>query len=117
MLSNLQRRYEETESDSVRLELEEFRLPRACTTCGGRRLKPESLAVTLAGRNIGDVVQLSITEAHRFFENVAVSANGKTGRDPESSAPSLKDVRERPRDLKQVWTADLTHCSSARSRS
>jgi excinuclease ABC subunit A len=117
ILSNIQRRYDETDSDSVRLELEEFMQPRACTTCGGRRLKPESLAVTLAGRNIGDVVQLSITEAQSFFENVPVRGNGKPGLDPEIAAPILKEVRERLRFLNDVGLEYLTLGRSAESLS
>jgi len=117
IISNIQRRYDETESDSVRLELEEFMQPRACTTCGGRRLKPESLAVTLAGRNIGDVVQLSITEAQGFFENVPVRSNGKPGLDPEIAAPILKEVRERLRFLNDVGLEYLTLGRSAESLS
>jgi excinuclease ABC subunit A len=101
IISNIQRRYDETESDSVRLELEEFMQASACTTCGGRRLKPESLAVTLAGQNIGDLVQLSITDALTFFENVPVRGNGKPGLDPEIAAPILKEVRERLRFLNE----------------
>jgi excinuclease ABC subunit A len=117
ILSNIQRRYDETESDSVRLELEEFMQARACTTCGGRRLKPESLAVTLAGRNIGDVVQLSITEAQSFFENVPVRSNGKPGLDPEIAGPILKEVRERLRFLNDVGLEYLTLGRSAESLS
>jgi excinuclease ABC subunit A len=117
ILSNIQRRYDETESDSVRLELEEFMQARACTTCGGRRLKPESLAVTLAGRNIGDVVQLSITDAQSFFENVPVRENGKPGLDPEIAAPILKEVRERLRFLNDVGLEYLTLGRSAESLS
>ena len=108
IISNIQRRYDETESDSVRLELEEFMQASACTTCGGRRLKPESLAVTLAGRNIGDLVQLSITDALEFFENVPVRNNGKPGLDPEIAAPILKEVRERLRFLNDVGLEYLT---------
>ncbi|HEV2018193.1 MAG TPA: excinuclease ABC subunit UvrA [Gemmatimonadaceae bacterium] len=117
ILSNIQRRYDETESDSVRLELEEYMQPRACTTCDGRRLKPESLAVTLAGRNIGDLVQLSITEALEFFENVPVRNNGKPGLDPEIAAPILKEVRERLRFLNDVGLEYLTLGRSAESLS
>ena len=117
ILSNIQRRYDETESDSVRLELEEYMQARACTTCGGRRLKPESLAVTLAGRNIGDVVQLSITDAQSFFENVPVRSNGKPGLDPEIAAPILKEVRERLRFLNDVGLEYLTLGRSAESLS
>jgi excinuclease ABC subunit A len=117
ILSNIQRRYDETESDSVRLELEEFMQARACTTCGGRRLKPESLAVTLAGHNIGDLVQLSITDAQTFFENVPVRGNGKPGLDPEIAAPILKEVRERLRFLNDVGLEYLTLGRSAESLS
>jgi excinuclease ABC subunit A len=117
ILSNIQRRYDETESDSVRLELEEFMQARACTTCGGRRLKPESLAVTLAGQNIGDLVQLSITDALTFFENVPVRTNGKPGLDPEIAGPILKEVRERLRFLNDVGLEYLTLGRSAESLS
>src|SRR5712675_1045702 len=117
IISNIQRRYDETESDSVRLELEEFMQASACTTCGGRRLKPESLAVTLAGQNIGDLVQLSITDALEFFENVPVRSNGKPGLDPEIAAPILKEVRERLRFLNDVGLEYLTLGRSAESLS
>jgi excinuclease ABC subunit A len=117
IISNIQRRYDETESDSVRLELEEYMQPRACTTCGGRRLKPESLAVTLGGQNIGDLVQLSITDALDFFENVPVRNNGKPGLDPEIAGPILKEVRERLRFLNDVGLEYLTLGRSAESLS
>ncbi|MFL5610768.1 MAG: excinuclease ABC subunit UvrA, partial [Gemmatimonadaceae bacterium] len=117
IVSNIQRRYDETESDSVRLELEEYMQARACTTCGGRRLKPESLAVTLAGQNIGDVVALSITDALRFFESVPVRGDGKPGLDPEIAAPILKEVRERLRFLNDVGLEYLTLGRSAESLS
>ncbi len=117
IISNIQRRYDETESDSIRLELEEFMQASACTTCGGRRLKPESLAVTLAGKNVGDLVQLSITDALTFFENVPVRANGKPGLDPEIAAPILKEVRERLRFLNDVGLEYLTLGRSAESLS
>jgi excinuclease ABC subunit A len=117
IISNIQRRYDETESDSVRLELEEFMQASACTTCGGRRLKPESLAVTLAGQNIGDLVALSITDALTFFENVPVRGNGKPGLDPEIAAPILKEVRERLRFLNDVGLEYLTLGRSAESLS
>jgi excinuclease ABC subunit A len=117
ILSNIQRRYDETDSDSVRLELEEFMRERPCTTCGGKRLKPESLAVTLAGQNLGDVVQLSITEALDFFENVPVRNNGNPGLDPQIAAPILKEVRERLRFLNDVGLEYLTLGRSAESLS
>src|SRR6266513_171193 len=115
IISNIQRRYDETESDSVRLELEEYMQERPCTTCGGRRLKPESLAVTVAGQNIGDVVALPITEAVGFFEQIPVRGNGKAGLDPEVAGPILKEVRERLRFLNDVGLEYLTLGRSAES--
>src|SRR6476646_994406 len=117
IISNIQRRYDETESDSVRLELDEYMVAKPCTTCGGRRLKPESIAVTVAGQNIGDVVALSITEALEFFENVPVRNNGTPGLDPEIAAPILKEVRERLRFLNDVGLEYLTLGRSAESLS
>ncbi|MGH7603111.1 MAG: excinuclease ABC subunit UvrA [Gemmatimonadaceae bacterium] len=117
ILSNIQRRYDETDSDSVRMELDEFMTEKPCTTCGGRRLKPESLAVTVAGQNLGDLVQLSITDALTFFENVAVRDNGRPGLDPEIAGPILKEVRERLRFLNDVGLEYLTLGRAAESLS
>jgi len=117
ILSNIQRRYDDTESDSVRLELDEYMVATACTTCAGRRLKPESLAVTLADMNIGDLVQLSITDALSFFESVPVRGNGKPGLDAEIAGPILKEVRERLRFLNDVGLEYLTLGRSAESLS
>ena len=95
IISNVQRRYDETESDSVRLDLEQFMTALPCTACGGQRLKPESLAVTIAGMNIGDVVELSVGEAVIFFEGVKVRSATQSGLDADIAGPILKEVRER----------------------
>ncbi|MGK2933885.1 MAG: excinuclease ABC subunit UvrA [Gemmatimonadaceae bacterium] len=108
IVSNIQRRYDETESDSVRLELEEYMMVRPCTVCGGRRLKPESLAVTVAGRNVGEVVELSVTDALAFFTGVPVRGNGKRGLDADIAGPILKEVRDRLRFLEDVGLDYLT---------
>jgi len=117
ILRNIQRRYDDTDSDSVRLALDEFMIPSNCTSCGGRRLKPESLAVTLHGQNIGDVVQLSITEALAFFESVPLRSGSKAGVDVEIAGPILKEVRERLRFLNDVGLEYLTLGRSAESLS
>ena len=117
IVTNVQRRHDETDSDTVRLELEEYMTAVPCTGCGGHRLKPESLAVTLAERNIGEVVELSITEALGFFEHVPVRANGAPGLDPEIAGPILKEVRERLRFLVDVGLDYLTLNRSAESLS
>ncbi len=67
VISNLDKRYKETTSDGVREEIEAYMSGRICPTCQGARLKPEALAVTVGGRNIVQVSNLSIVTAQRFF--------------------------------------------------
>ncbi len=117
IISNIQRRYDETESDAVRMELIEFMQERDCTTCGGRRLKPESLAVTVADRNVGEITEMPITSALSFFEGVQVRGNGKPGLDPDIAGPILKEVRERLRFLNDVGLDYLTLGRAAESLS
>jgi excinuclease ABC subunit A len=117
ILANIQRRYEETESDSIRMELEEYMTVKACTACEGKRLKPESLAVTIEKRNIGEVTEMSILEAMAFFDAARVRAPGKPGLDPAIAGPILKEVRERLRFLVDVGLDYLTMNRSAESLS
>jgi excinuclease ABC subunit A len=117
IISNVQRRYDETESDSVRLDLEQFMTALPCIACGGRRLKPESLAVTIAGMNVGDVVELSVGEAVRFFEGVKVRSAKQAGLDADIAGPILKEVRERLRFLVDVGLDYLTLGRAAESLS
>ncbi len=63
VITNLERRYRETDSDYIKTELEKFMVTRPCPTCGGKRLKPEILAVTIGDRNVWDVSTMSITDA------------------------------------------------------
>jgi excinuclease ABC subunit A len=117
VLSNVQRRYTETSSDAVRLELEEYMVAKPCSECGGMRLKPASLAVTVAGRNLGEVGELSIAGAAEFFDGIPVRANGRPGLDPGIAGPILKEVRERLRFLVDVGLDYLTLARSAESLS
>ena len=59
----LERRYKETESEYIKTELEKFMVGRPCPTCGGRRLRPEALGVTVDGRNIAEAATMSVTDA------------------------------------------------------
>ncbi len=117
IVANIQRRYSETESDSVRMELSEYMIAKPCNECGGRRLKPESLGVTIDSRNIGELVEMSIAESLQFFESVPVRNNGKPGLDAEIAGPILKEVRERLRFLVNVGLEYLTLGRSAESLS
>jgi excinuclease ABC subunit A len=63
IITNLERRYRESDSDYIKAELEKYMVTRPCPTCGGKRLKPEVLAVTVDDRSISDVAMLSVTDA------------------------------------------------------
>ncbi len=117
VLANIERRYAETDSDTVRAELEAYMVAVPCAECGGRRLKREALAVTVADRNIGELTELPVTEALEFFEKVPVRGNGRPGIDPEIAGPILKEVRERLRFLVDVGLDYLTLGRAAESLS
>jgi excinuclease UvrABC ATPase subunit len=118
IVANVERRYDETDSDMVRMELEAYMLAVPCPECEGRRLKPESLAVTIDGVNIGAVTELPITEALAFFDRIPVRGDGRVnGLDPEIAGPILKEVRERLRFLVDVGLDYLTLGRSAESLS
>ncbi len=63
IITNLERRYRETDSEYIKTELEKYMVTRPCPTCGGKRLKPEVLAVTIDDKSISDVATMSITDA------------------------------------------------------
>ena len=68
IVNNLQRRYRETQSPSMREDIEECMAEIPCPECGGRRLKKTALAVTVGGMSITDFCDLSVTDALRFFD-------------------------------------------------
>ncbi len=73
IIPNLQRRYLETQSDYSRRDIESLMGNNPCPKCQGARLKPETLAVRIAGRNIDKLTQMSIKEAHDFFNVIELS--------------------------------------------
>jgi excinuclease ABC subunit A len=117
ILRNIERRYRDTTSDSVREQLEEYMIERPCSTCNGRRLKRESLSVLLGGRNVGEVVEMSVAAALGFVEGLALRKGGRPGLDPEVAGPILKEVRDRLRFLVNVGLDYLTLGRSAGSLS
>jgi excinuclease ABC subunit A len=108
VLKNVERRYRESSSDSIRSGLEEFMVEQPCASCGGRRLKPESLSVLVAGQSIGDVVELPVGRALEFFRGLPLGRNGGDGLDPEVAGPILKEVCDRLRFLRDVGLEYLT---------
>ena len=117
IVAHIQRRYDETSSDSVRGDLEAYMVAAACPACQGRRLKPASLAVTVHGRNVGDVVELSVVDALTFFDDVPLRRLGHPGLEGGVAGPILKEVRERLRFLIDVGLDYLTLNRSAESLS
>src|SRR5712692_9306762 len=117
VLNHVERRYRETASDAVREQLEQYMVEQPCRACGGRRLRPESLSVLVAGRSIGDVAAFSVAQAGAFFEQIPLRANGRPGLDPEIARPILKEVNDRLRFLNNVGLDYLTLGRSAASLS
>ena len=108
LIPMLQRRYHESDNDDIREEIERFMTPKKCPECGGRRLKPEALAVTVAGRPIDKVVALQLKEAEGFFKTIAL-----TEREEQIAGKILKEVRDRLGFLNAVGVGYLTLDRSA----
>ncbi|WP_256750351.1 excinuclease ABC subunit UvrA [Mesorhizobium sp. Mes31] len=105
VIPNLERRWKETESAWMREEIERFMSATPCPVCKGYRLKPESLAVKIAGRHIGEVTELSIRKADQWFTDLPASLNDKQN---EIAVRVLKEIRERLRFLNDVGLDYLT---------
>jgi excinuclease ABC subunit A len=90
VLTWIERRYAEAESDSAREKFEGFMRATPCPACGGARLRPEILAVTVAGRSIAEVTALPIREAADWLESVSLSA-----RDEQVSARVRQEAATR----------------------
>jgi excinuclease ABC subunit A len=109
ILRNVERRYRESSSDAVRTTLDQFMVEMSCSTCGGHRLKPESLSVLVQGRNIGEIVDLPVERALEFFQSLPLrSAGNATGLDSDIAGPILKEVADRLRFLQDVGLGYLT---------
>ena len=103
IVNNLERRYRETQSDSVKRELEECMSECPCPTCRGRRLKRESLAVTVGGLDIDSYCRKSVSDALDFMEHLEL--------DPTQTmiaAQILKEIKNRLGFLRSVGLQYLT---------
>lgn len=97
VIKNIERRYRETSSDTSRREYETFMRITPCKECGGKRLKKEALAVTIADKNIADITNMSIRDLMYFLENLSLSEKQlKIGK------VVLKEIRSRVRFLMDV---------------
>ena len=77
LIKNVERRYRETGSDTMKQEYEQFMRVTPCKTCGGQRLKKESLAVTVSDKNIFEVTSMSIRKLQRFLSDMELTKQQK----------------------------------------
>jgi excinuclease ABC subunit A len=110
VVPNLERRYKETESDWAREEIGRFMSETPCVACGGKRLKPEALAVKIARRDIGEATALSVREARAWFETLPASLSAKQ---QEIATRILKEIRDRLSFLVDVGLEYLTLARSS----
>ena len=108
----LSRRYREAESDEMREAYENFMTIEPCQECHGARLKPETLAVTVGGKNIYEVTQLTIRDGDKFFSELAL-----TEREAKIAAQILKEIHARLGFLIHVGLDYLTLARAAGSLS
>jgi excinuclease ABC subunit A len=105
VIPNLERRYRETDSAWSREEMERYQNNRPCGACGGYRLRPEALAVKIAGLHVGEVVRMSIREAHDWVATVPATLTAQRN---EIARAILKEIRERLGFLNNVGLEYLT---------
>ncbi len=117
VLNNLERRYVETESDGVRQEIERYMSARPCADCGGKKLRPEALAVTVGGSNITDMTDRSIAQALNWINVISGDVPSRNGTRPEDLLTDrekaigeqiLKEIEARLRFLLNIGLDYLT---------
>ena len=108
VLPLLARRYQETDSDEMRESYENYMTEIPCKACHGASLKPETLAVTIGGKNIDEVTRMTIRQADEFFEQLTL-----TPREAKIAAQILKEIHARLNFLLNVGLDYLTLARSA----
>ncbi len=103
LIKNVERRYRETASDSTKQEYETFMRTTPCKLCKGKRLKKESLAVTVGGRNISEVTECSVRDLYTFMQELEL-----TERQQQIGELVLKEIRARVGFLMDVGLDYLT---------
>lgn len=105
VIGNIERRWRETDSQWVREELSRFQSSMPCEVCDGNRLRPEALAVKVAGEHIGTAAKLSIREANVWFDELPDKLSDKQN---AIAKAILKEIRDRLRFLNDVGLQYLT---------
>ncbi|AEJ42500.1 excinuclease ABC subunit UvrA [Alicyclobacillus acidocaldarius] len=108
VIPNLERRYRESTSESIREFIESFMSAKPCPACHGRRLKPQSLAVRVGGKNIAEVTEMTVGEALAFFRGLELSE-----KEMHIARQILKEIESRLGFLRDVGLDYLTLARSA----
>lgn len=108
IVNNLQRRYNETDSEWAKADIEGLMREIPCNTCHGKRLKSEMLSVTVGGKNIHEVCSMAVSDEANFFESLKLS-----GKEAVIAEPILKEINARLNFLQNVGLEYLTLSRSA----
>lgn len=110
VIVNLKRRYQQTESEGTRQEIEKYTIMQTCRDCQGTRLKKESRSITVLGRSITDLSSQSIKELHRLFNNSWTRLAGAklTSSEQKIAQPIVREIGLRLRFLTKVGLEYLT---------
>jgi excinuclease ABC subunit A len=103
LVEEWERLFHETDSDMIRAKIRKFLREETCKECGGKRLRKESLGVSVAGKNIAEVTSLLVEDAAPYFEALSFSGN-----DAVIAAPILHEIRERLAFLLNIGLGYLT---------
>ena len=108
LVNNLQRRYDESTSEWAKFDIERLMREIPCNACGGKRLRPESLAVTVGDKNIDEVCSLPVTRARDFFDNIKFGSKEKM-----IAEQIMKEIKARIGFLNNVGLGYLTMSRAA----
>lgn len=103
VIPNLERRFVETSSDDIRAHIGKFMSMKPCPSCGGARLRPESLAVKVGGKSIAEATALSVRAGLGFFKGLRFG-----GRAEKIAAPIVKEIEDRLGFMEDVGLSYLT---------
>jgi excinuclease ABC subunit A len=110
VIPNLERRYHESDSEYIRRTIEDFMEELTCETCGGKRLRPEILAVTVGDKNIYESTTMSVEQARHFFERMQPGQPERFLTDSEFTISKLivQEILNRLRFMHNVGLSYLT---------
>jgi len=108
VIPRMERLYRDTESEHSRADIERYLVSRPCPVCQGKRLKPESLAVTVGGKNIMDVSAMSVTQALEWFDAIGGKKGVLTEREQIIAHQIIKEIQARLGFLRDVGLDYLT---------